>query len=123
MAQSSKNPAAGRLVAADEVEGTAVLDPNGSKIGTIERLMLDKRSGEVAYAVLSFGGFLGVGDRHYPLPWPGLAYRPEDDAYIVDVTAEKLKDAPNWLPSEPSELADEAYCRQISVYWGYDYTP
>lgn len=119
MAQSSTNPQSGRLVAADEVEGTAVLDANGSKIGTIERLMLDKRSGEVAYAVLSFGGFLGVGERHYPLPWPGLAYNQEEDAYVADLTAEKLKDAPSWSAGEPADLADEAYCREVSIYWGY----
>jgi hypothetical protein len=119
MAQSSKTARSGRLVAADAIEGTAVLDPKGSKIGTIERLMIDKRSGDVAYAVMSFGGFLGLGERHFPLPWPGLAYKPEDDAYVVDVTAEQLKDAPGWRAGEKDELADEAYCRQVSVSWGY----
>lgn len=120
MAQSSKNPMSGRLVAAAEVAGAAVLDPKGSKIGTIERLMLDKRSGKVAYAVMSFGGFLRVGERHFPLPWPGLAYNPGEDAYVVDVTAEQLKNAPSWTAGAMPDPADEAYYSQVCVYWGYD---
>ncbi|MEY9261794.1 hypothetical protein ABIF23_001189 [Bradyrhizobium elkanii] len=57
------------LIGSDKVEGTAVYGADGNKVGTIERLMIDKTSGKVSYAVLSFGGFLGIGDDHYPLPW------------------------------------------------------
>jgi len=59
----------GNLIGSDKVEGTAVYGADRSKIGSIERVMVDKLSGEVSYAVLSFGGFLGIGDDHYPLPW------------------------------------------------------
>jgi len=59
----------GTLIGSDKVEGTAVYGPDESKVGSIERLMIDKQSGKVSYAVLSFGGFLGMGDDHYPLPW------------------------------------------------------
>jgi len=57
------------LIASDRVEGTPVRRSSGEKIGTIERLMIDKLSGNVAYAVLSFGGFLGMGQKHLPIPW------------------------------------------------------
>ena len=60
------------LIGSDKVQGTAVFGPDGDKIGSIERVMIEKRTGRVSYAVLSFGGFLGIGDDHYPLPWPSL---------------------------------------------------
>jgi len=58
-----------QLIASDRVEGTAVRRPNGDKLGHIERLMIDKVSGRVSYAILSFGGFLGMGTSLLPLPW------------------------------------------------------
>ena len=62
------------LISSDKVEGTAVYDRNGNKLGTVSNVMLDKRSGQVAYAVLSFGGFLGMGSSYHPLPWNQLTY-------------------------------------------------
>ena len=62
------------LIGSDKVEGTAVYGADDAQIGSIERVMIDKRSGKVSYAVLSFGGFLGIGDDHYPLPWNSLRY-------------------------------------------------
>ena len=59
----------GALISVNKVEGTTVKNPAGEKLGSIEEIMIDKRSGKVAYAVMSFGGFLGIGDRHHPLPW------------------------------------------------------
>ena len=59
----------GTLIGSDKVEGTAVYGPDDRRIGVIERVMIEKRSGPVSYAVLSFGGFLGMGNDHYPLPW------------------------------------------------------
>ena len=62
------------LIGSDKVEGTAVYGANDEKIGAIERVMIEKTSGRVSYAVLSFGGFLGMGSDHYPLPWDSLKY-------------------------------------------------
>src|SRR3979409_1485694 len=62
------------LIASDRVEGTAVFDAHGKRIGKVERLVIDKTSGRVAYAVLNFGGFLGIGAEHYPIPWPMVDY-------------------------------------------------
>src|ERR1700731_3845523 len=64
----------GNLIGSDKVEGTAVYGADDSKIGSIERVMIDKTSGRVSYAVLGFGGFLGIGNDHYPLPWQSLKY-------------------------------------------------
>ena len=85
-----------QLIASDRIEGTAVRRPNGDKIGHIERLMIDKVSGKVSYAVLSFGGFLGIGEDHYPLPWSKLNYDESLGGYRVDVTKEQLEGAPKY---------------------------
>src|SRR6266581_2146315 len=84
------------LIASDRVEGTPVRRSGGDKIGTIERVMIDKLSGNVAYAVLSFGGFLGMGQKHLPVPWPRLNYDRKLGAYHVDLTDEELKRAPSF---------------------------
>src|SRR5712691_4684951 len=62
------------LIGSDKVEGTTVYDAKGEKMGSIARVMIDKRSGQVAYAVLSCGGFLGIGNDYYPIPWAALSY-------------------------------------------------
>src|SRR5262245_41134482 len=78
------------LIASDRVEGTPVRRHNGMKIGTIERMMVEKESGKVAYAVMTFGGFLGIGKRHLPLPWSMLHYDAELRAYEVDLSDAEL---------------------------------
>jgi hypothetical protein len=82
------------LIASDKVEGTPVRRSNGDRIGTIERAMIDKRSGKVAYAVMTFGGFLGIGEEYRALPWSVLRYNEDLDAYELNLTDEQLRDAP-----------------------------
>ncbi len=84
------------LIASDKVEGTSVYGADGKHIGSIERLIIDKRSGKVSYAVLSFGGFLGLGQDHYPLPWSKLNYDESLSGYRVDVTREQVEKAPHF---------------------------
>jgi hypothetical protein len=82
------------LIASDRVEGTPVRRGSGEKIGTIERLMIDKLSGNVAYAVLSFGGFLGMGQKHAPIPWARLSYDRTLGAYRLEISDDELIRAP-----------------------------
>src|ERR1700733_16087195 len=82
------------LISSDKVEGTTVRRSNGDKVGTIEHVMLDKLSGRVAYAVMSFGGFLGLGEEYYALPWSALRYNENLDAYELNVTDDQLRNAP-----------------------------
>ena len=70
------------LIGSDKVEGTAVYDAKGENIGSIKRVMLDKRSGQVAFAVLQFGGFLGIGSEYYPIPWDALKYDTSLGGYL-----------------------------------------
>ncbi|MGQ0444339.1 MAG: PRC-barrel domain-containing protein [Beijerinckiaceae bacterium] len=84
------------LISSNDVEGTTVYDPSGTKIGEIDHLMIDKLSGNVRYAVMSFGGFLGLGHGHYPLPWNALDYDSAREGYVANVTENQLKDAPEF---------------------------
>jgi sporulation protein YlmC with PRC-barrel domain len=83
-----------RLVASDRVEGTQVRRSDGTKVGTIERLMIDKAKGKVAYAVLSFGGFMGVGVKHIPVSWDQMKYSVALDAYEINLSDEELSRVP-----------------------------
>ena len=82
------------VIAADKVQGTSVYDTAGNKLGTIEYIMLDKTSGRVAYAVLSFGGFLGIGEKYHPLPWDVLHYDLGKGGYVIKLTRAHLEQAP-----------------------------
>lgn len=110
------------LIASDRVEGTAVYDRAGKKLGSIDHVMIDKRSGQVAYAVLEFGGFLGMGTDHYPLPWSALDYVPEQGGYVVPLDEARLKDAPHYPQGErpaydaPYGTDREPYGRRV---WGF----
>ena len=82
------------LIASDKVEGTPVRRSDGEKIGTIERVMIEKRSGKVAYAVMSFGGFMGMGEGYHTVPWSVLKYNTALDAYELNLSEDQLKGAP-----------------------------
>jgi len=85
---------AASLVSSSDVNGTGVYGADGSQIGHIDHLMIDKKSGHVAYAVMGFGGFLGMGEDHHPVPWNALRYDTSREGYVTDINAEKLKGAP-----------------------------
>lgn len=116
--QALGNP--GDLIASDRVEGTAVYDRAGDKLGRIARFMVDKRSGQVRYAVLSFGGFLGMGHDHYPLPWPMLRYDVDMGGYVVDLDRAVLDNAPRHASDQPPEF-DDHLGRGIHSYYGLIY--
>ena len=84
------------LIGSDKVEGTAVYDAKGERMGSIARVMLEKRSGHVAYAVINFGGFLGLGSDSYPLPWDALKYDTSLGGYRTTITEQQLKSAPKY---------------------------
>jgi PRC-barrel domain len=106
------------LIGSDKVEGTAVYRSNGDKVGSIERVMIDKISGKVAYAVMSFGGFLGIGEDYYPLPWSLLTYNPKLEGYEVNVSEQQLKGAPKYSQNESWDWNDQARGRKVYDYYG-----
>ncbi|WBV41934.1 PRC-barrel domain-containing protein [Pseudoroseomonas cervicalis] len=107
-----------KLIASDRVEGTAVYDPSGNKLGAIETLMIDKVEGRVEYAVLSFGGFLGFNTSHYPLPWHRLRYDTGLGGYVVDVTEAQLAAAPSYPQGEPVDWSDQGWGETLRGYYG-----
>ena len=108
----------GSLIGSDKVEGTEVYGANDTKIGSIERVMIDKMSGKVSYAVLSFGGFLGIGDDHYPLPWQSLKYDTELGGYRTGITEQQLKGAPKYGNDNTWNWSDPARARSVADYYG-----
>ena len=107
----------GSLIGSDKVEGTAVYGAGDTKIGSIERVMIDKMSGKVSYAVLSFGGFLGVGDDHYPLPWQSLKYDTNLGGYRTGITESQLKGAPKYTKSTSWDWGNRENDRKVYAYY------
>jgi PRC-barrel domain len=105
------------LIGSDKVEGTAVYGADDRKIGSVQRVMIDKISGKVAYAVISFGGFLGMGEDYYPLPWPNLKYDTNLGGYRVGVTEDQLKAAPKYSSSTGWDWSDRARDREVYDYY------
>ena len=111
----------GKLIGSDKVEGTAVYGPDDQKVGSIARVMIDKNSGRVSYAVLSFGGFLGIGDDYYPLPWQSLKYDTRLGGYRTGVTQKQLEGAPKYGNDNSWNWADESRARSVNDYYGVPY--
>jgi sporulation protein YlmC with PRC-barrel domain len=106
-----------RLIAADKVQGTAVYNRTGERLGSIERLMLDKKSGGVIYAVLSFGGVLGMGERHFPLPWQVLTYDERSGGYSIDLEKAVLDNAPSLTPDAAFDWNDPEWGERLHDYY------
>jgi hypothetical protein len=105
------------LISSDKVEGTSVYNRQGEKLGSIHTLMIDKISGKVAYAVMSFGGFLGIGDRYHPLPWSVLTYDTGQGGYMVDLDRTMLEGAPTYGSSETPNWSDRSWGQQVHDYY------
>src|SRR4029453_132837 len=106
------------LIGSHKGEGTAVYRSNGDRVGQIERIMIDKLSGKVAYAVMSFGGFMGIGEAYYPLPWSLLTYNPSLEGYEVNVGEQQLKGAPKYSKHESWDWSDRARDKKVYDYYG-----
>ena len=112
-----KTDETGRLISADKVQGTAVYNAEAERIGTIDSIMIDKVSGEVAYAVMSFGGFLGIGERYHPLPWDELTYDTAQGGYSVGLSRSQLEGGPSYSRDELSSFDDDRGS-EIDDYYG-----
>jgi len=108
-----------RVLSASTIIGDDVRNDMGEDLGKIEEIMLDVETGRVAYAVLSFGGFLGIGDKYFAIPWESLRVAPDEHAFYLDIPKDKLERAPgfdkdNW-PTKP----DQQFVSDIYSYYGY----
>jgi len=105
------------LIASNKVEGTAVYDPDGERLGSIQTLMIEKISGQVEYAVLQFGGLFGLGSDYYPLPWQKLRYDEDEGGYVVDVDKAMLERAPKYA-ADAEPTFDRGYGDTVYGYYG-----
>lgn len=108
----------GDLISSEKVDGTPVVNRQGEELGTIHHFMVGKRDGKVRYAVMSYGGFLGMGEDYYPLPWDALTYDTDKGGYVVDIDRERLSQdkAPSYPKNEEPNY-DEEFDRQIRIYY------
>lgn len=110
-----------RLIASDRVEGTSVYGADGEKLGSVERFMVDKMTGQAEYAVLAFGGIFGLGHDHHPVPWKALDYDPDKGGYVIGLTRDKLQNGPRYNSEGEEPSYDRAYGQYVHSYYGYPY--
>jgi sporulation protein YlmC with PRC-barrel domain len=106
----------GYVISSDKVEGTSVFNGSGDKLGSIDDLMIDKRTGHIRYAVLEFGGFLGIGSDRYPIPWNVLRYDTAKDGYVVPLDKNNLENAPRYQLDDMPNY-DSAYGTRVDSYY------
>jgi sporulation protein YlmC with PRC-barrel domain len=110
-----------QVLQATAVIGNKVVNPAGEQLGNLKELVIDLEDGRIAYAVLSFGGFMGMGDKLFAIPWEALVPNPQDRTFILDVEKEVLKEAPGFDKDHwPDNAQYEAgWLRDIYEYYGY----
>ena len=108
-------------VKASSIIGTNVVNPNGDSLGDIKEVVIDPRTGRVAYSVVSFGGFLGMGEKLFAIPFSSFKYNATSNDYVLDVSKERLKEAPGFDADHWPSMADEKWNRDVYKY--YDRSP
>ncbi len=106
------------LISAGKVKGTAVYNSDGDDLGSVYDLMIDKRGGRIAYALVSFGGFLGIGEKYHPLPWHVLTYDENKGGYNIGLTEDQLRKAPAYSQDEISRFGTDHDDTLIAAYYG-----
>ncbi|HEX4241152.1 MAG TPA: PRC-barrel domain-containing protein [Steroidobacteraceae bacterium] len=116
-----KNPSGGpgpALMGADTLLGNDVYNASNDKLGTIKELMIDMSSGRISYAVLSFGGFLGMGDRLFAVPWQALQLDTNNKRFVLNVSKDRLKDAPGFDKDHWPVMADTSWSTGVYAFYG-----
>jgi sporulation protein YlmC with PRC-barrel domain len=109
-----------RVMSASSLIGDKVMNQAGEDLGKVEEFMIDLKTGCIAYAVLSFGGFLGIGDKLFAIPMKALALDEDQKCFILNVDKEKLKNAEGFDKSSWPDFADQTWGTAIHDYYGYD---
>ena len=104
------------LISSQDVQGTTVYGSDNEAIGEIDHLLIEKMSGKVAYAVMSFGGWLGMGQSYHPLPWDTLRYDTDLGGYVVSLDKDRLRSAPSHRADQDTS-SDASYWQRVKDYW------
>jgi sporulation protein YlmC with PRC-barrel domain len=114
---TTSDDTSGDVISSDKLEGTAVYNEDGEKLGSIDDLMIDKHLGRVRFAILEFGGFLGMGTDRYPMPWDVLKYNTTIGGYMVPMERVRLDGAPKYN-ADQAPIFDPAYGASIDRFYG-----
>lgn len=106
------------IMSAETLVGNHVYNQKDENLGDIKQIMLDMRNGSVGYAVLSFGGFLGMGEKLFAVPWNALKLDTKKKRFVLNVLKDRLKDAPGFDKDHWPNMADQAWAREIHSYYG-----
>ena len=106
-----------KLISSNQVQGTEVYGVNGEHVGEIDRLMIERVSGHVAYAVMSFGGFMGFGKDFYPIPWNMLDYDITLDGYRTNLTKEQVEGAPAYDAGDTFDWNDDDWHNRVHAHY------
>ena len=117
MARTGQTDETDRLISSEKVDGTTVYNRNGESLGSIHHLMIDKFTGQVEYAVMSTGGFLGIGENYSPVPWGSLDYDVNLGGYVMDADRTRLEKAPRFTPNAQPNWSDHSYADRVDDYW------
>jgi len=109
-----------RVLSAATLIGERVRNPAGEDLGKIEEIMIDVPTGRVAYAVLSFGGFLGIGDKLFAVPWRALTLKERDHVFILPVDRRRLEDAPGFDRDRWPDMGDPSWESQVDEFYTTD---
>jgi sporulation protein YlmC with PRC-barrel domain len=107
-----------QVLSASTITGDAVRNPEGEDLGKIEDIMLDMSTGKISYAVLSFGGVLGMGDKLFAIPWSALELDADNKCFVLDIEKEKLEKAPGFDKNNWPSMADNQWATHIHSYYG-----
>jgi len=107
-----------RLLSASTLAADDVYNPKGEKLGSIKELMLNINSGRVCYAVLSFGGFLSLGEKLFAVPWNALTVDTDNQRFVMDTNEERLQTAPGFDANNWPNMADSTWEKNINAYYG-----
>ena len=124
MATTTSEKETSTLIASSKVNGTSVFNSAGESVGSIDDIMIDKISGKSAYAVVSWGGFLGIGSDYYPVPWSALKYDRALGGYVTNMTKDRLQDAPSFKGDTDPGWGNRDYETRLhdvygaEPYWG-----
>lgn len=117
MASTGQTDETDRLISSQKVDGTAVYNRNGDRLGTLHHMMIGKLTGQIEYAVISCGGFLGIGESYNPVPWKSLVYDINLGGYVVDADRSRLEQAPRFQSTTGPNWSDRSYTDQVDEYW------
>ena len=108
------------IIAKKSILNAKVINADGEDLGSIEDIVIDARDNRVAYAILSFGGFLGVGDKRFAIPWEALSFDLSEKTAVLDIDKQRLDGAPGFDKDNWPDMADAAWGTQIYHHYGYE---